>query len=338
MSAVIPDLHQRRMESAAEPPFLDELADVWGERWGAWDEVGKLGRVLVPPPADELGVVRADAWDEEAEALVDPDGRWYWTDRRPPDLDRLAGQHRGLVHALVHEGVDVVVAPPMDDAFTKAVYVRDPIVTVPGGAIVGRMAVLMRRGEEADLSRVVAGAGMPVLGTMTGTATLEGGSFVKLRDGVAALGTSIRCNDEAADALRDVLARIGWELVVVPLPGFTIHLDMHLAMLDVDLALADVGGLPYTFLTRLGAMGIDLVHAEPGEVWGLNLLALGPRRVLMAEGSPVTSARLRDAGVEVRTVAYDEIHRNGGGVHCSTMELVRDPAQASAANSASMPG
>ena len=220
----------------------------------------------------------------------------------------------------------MVVAPAMPDAFTKAVYVRDPIVTVPGGAIVGRMAVLMRRGEEADLTRVVAGAGMPVLATMTGTATLEGGSFVKLRDGVAALGTSIRCNDEAADALREVLARIGWELVVVALPGYTIHLDMHLGMLETDLALADVGGLPYTFLTRLADMGVGLVRAEPGEIWGLNLLALGPRRVLMAEGSPVTEGRLRDAGVEVRTIPYDEIHRNGGGVHCSTMELVRDPA------------
>jgi len=335
---VTSNLVQTRMATAAEPAFHDVLEEVWGRRWGAHDETGVLRSVLVRPPSSGLARIRADAWDEEAQALVDPDGRWYWTDRRPPDLDRLAEQHRGLVRALVDEGVDVVVAPPMDDAFTKAVYVRDPIVTVPGGAIIGRMAVLMRRGEEADLSRVVAGAGMPVLGTLTGTATLEGGSFVKLRDGVAALGTSIRCNDEAADALRDVLARIGWELVVVPLPGFTIHLDMHLAMLDVDLALADVGGLPYTFLTRLGAMGIDLVHAEPGEVWGLNLLALGPRRVLMAEGSPVTTARLRDAGVAVRTVAYDEIHRNGGGVHCSTMELVRDPAQASAANSASMPG
>ena len=225
------------MATAAEPAFHDVLEEVWGRRWGAHDETGVLRSVLVRPPSRGLARIRADAWDEEAQALVDPEGRWYWTDRRPPDLDRLAAQHRGLVHALVDEGVDVVVAPPMDDAFTKAVYVRDPLVTVPGGAIIGRMAVLMRRGEEADLSRVVAGAGMPVLGTMTGTATLEGGSFVKLRDGVAALGTSIRCNDEAADALRDVLGRIGWELVVVPLPGYTIHLDMHLAMLDVDLAL-----------------------------------------------------------------------------------------------------
>ena len=32
------------------------------------------------------------------------------------------------------------------------------------------------------------------------------------------------------------------------------------------------------------------------------------------------------AGIEVVTVPYDEIHKNGGGVHCSTMELVRQPA------------
>lgn len=320
------NLVQTRMATAAEPSFHDALADVWGRRWGASDEVGALRTALVRPPSPGLARVRADAWDEAAGALVDPEGRWYWTDRVPPDLARLAEQHAGLVAALREEGVEVVVAPAMPDAFTKSVYVRDPIVTVPGGAIVGRMAVLMRRGEEADLTRVVAGAGMAVLATMTGTATLEGGSFVKLRDGVAAFGTSIRCNEEAADALRAVLARIGWELVVVPLPGWTIHLDMHLGMLDRDLALVDVAGLPYTFLNRLEAMGIGLVHAEPGETWGLNLLALGPRRVLMAEGSPVTEARLRDAGVAVRTIPYDEIHRNGGGIHCSTMELVRDPA------------
>ncbi len=335
---MIANLVQTRMATAAEPPFLDAVEEVWGRRWGAHDETGVLRSVLVRPPSRGLARVRADAWDPEAGALVDPDGRWYWTDRRPPDLQRIADQHRGLVHALVDEGVDVVLAPAMNDAFTKSVYVRDPLVTVPGGAIIGRMAVLMRRGEEADLTRVVAGAGMPILATMTGTATLEGGSFVKLRNGVAALGTSIRCNPEAAEQLREVLARIGWELVVVPLPGYTIHLDMHLGMLDVDLALADVGSLPYTFLTRLASMGIDLVPAEAGEIWGLNLLALGPRRVLMAEGSPATAARLRDAGVDVRTVAYDEVHRNGGGVHCSTMELVRDPAQATSANSASMPG
>jgi N-dimethylarginine dimethylaminohydrolase len=321
-----PDLHQTRMEPAAEPPFHEELESVWGAAWGASDEVGPLRKVLVRRPGDELAAVRADAWDEEAQALVDPDGRWYWTDRTPPDLDRVHAQHAGLVSTLEAEGVEVVTAEPLGGGFVKAIYTRDPLVTIPGGAVIGRMAVRVRRGEEAAVTREVAAAGLPILSTLTGTATLEGGSFVKLRPGLAAFGTSIRCNAEGARQLRDVLARIGWELIVVPLPGYTIHLDLHLAMVDVDRALVNAPGLPFDFLERLRAEGIETLHAEPGEEWGLNALCLRPGRVLMAEGSPRSADMLDRAGVDVVTVPYDEIHKNGGGVHCSTMELLRETA------------
>lgn len=321
------DLHQTRMATASQPPFHDEVEAVWGRPWGAHDEVGELKVALVRPPGPALDRIRADAWDPDMEALVDPDGGWYWTRREPPDIDRAAEQHRGLVATLRDQGVEVIEAAPMSDRFTKAMYIRDPLVTVPGGAIIGRMAVRMRRGEEADVTRTVAAAGLPVLATLTGTATLEGGSFVKLRDGVAGLGTSIRCNEAGAEQLRAILARIGWRLIVVPLSGYTIHLDLHLAMLDSDLALVHTAGLPYSFLTELERMEIALVHAEPGEEWGLNLLALAPRRVLMAQGSPRTAERLAAAGVEVLTVPYDEIQHNGGGVHCSTMELIRERAR-----------
>jgi N-dimethylarginine dimethylaminohydrolase len=320
------DLHQTRMATAAQPPFHAEIEEVWGRPWGAHDEVGRLRVALVRPPGPALDAIRGDAWNPELGALVDPDGGWYWTRQDPPDRERAGAQHAGLVAALRDEGVEVVQAAPMGETFTKAMYVRDPLVTVPGGAIVLRMGVRMRRGEEPDITRTVAGAGLPVLGTLTGTATLEGGSFVKLRDGVAALGTSIRCNAEGAEQLGEILARIGWRLIVVPLPGYTIHLDLHLAMLDSDLALVHAGGLPFAFLTELERMGIELVHADPGEEWGINLLALAPRRVLMAQGSPRTAERLSAAGVEVLTIPYDELQNNGGGVHCSTMELIRDPA------------
>ncbi|MDQ2897008.1 MAG: arginine deiminase family protein [Actinomycetota bacterium] len=321
------DLHQTRMATAAEPPFHAEIEAVWGRPWGAHDEVGRLRAVLVRPPGPALSRIGADGWDPELGALVDPDGGWYWTRREPPDRDRAEAQHRGLVALLESEGIEVMQAHPMSAGYTKAMYVRDPLVTVPGGAIVTRMAVRMRRGEEADITRTVADAGLPVLATLTGTATLEGGSFIKLRDGTAALGTSIRCNSAGADQMRAILHRLGWELVVVPLPGYTIHLDLHLAMLDLDLALIDPAGLPYDFLTELQGMGIELISADPGEEWGLNLLALAPRRVLMAQGSPRTAERLIAAGVEVLTVPYDEIQPNGGGVHCSTMELIREPAR-----------
>lgn len=321
-----PDLVQTMMATAAEPSFHDELTDVWGAEWGAGDEVGPLRRVLVRRPGDALGQVRGDAWDEAAQALVDPDGRWYYTRREPPDLGRVAAQHDGLIAALCEEGVDVVVADPLPDRFVKAMYVRDPLVTVPGGAVIGRMAVRMRRGEEASLTRIVAEQGLPILATITDTGTLEGGSFVKLRPGLAAFGTSIRCNPEGARQLAAVLARIGWELLVVPLAGYTIHLDLHLAMVDVDTALVDAPGLPFWFLERLRAEGIEAIHPDPDEAWALNALCLRPGRILMAEGSPRTVQRLQARGVEVVQIPYDELHPNGGGVHCSTMELLREPA------------
>ncbi len=320
------ELHQTRMATAAEPPFHDEVEAVWGRPWGAADEVGRLRSVLVRPPGPALDRIRADAWDADLGALVDPDGGWYWTRREPPDVARAEAQHAGLVAALEADGVEVVTAAPLDSAFTKAMYVRDPLITVPGGAVIGRMAVRMRRGEEADVTRVVAASGLPILATMTGTATMEGGSFAKLRPGLAALGTSIRCNPEGARQLRAVLAEVGWELIDVPLPGYTIHIDGHLAMVDQDLALIDADGLPFFFLERLRAEGIETIHVAPGEEWGINLLTLAPRRVLMSDGNPRSAERLAAAGVEVLTVPYDELQNNGGGVHCSTMELVRERA------------
>ena len=238
--------HLSLCPSQPEPPFQDaaELERVWGRRWGASDEVGRLRSVLVRAPRGEWDVVRADAWNEAAGALVDPGGMWYWESREPPDRERVAAQHRGLVSALRAEGVEVVFVEGDGPAhLTRPIYTRDPLLTVPGGAIIGRMAPAMRRGEEPLVSLAVAAAGMPILRTITGTGLVEGGSFVKLRPTVAAYGTSFRCNEEGARQLRDALADLGIELIVVPMVGWSIHLDGHLGMLSPEAALVEVNAL-----------------------------------------------------------------------------------------------
>jgi N-dimethylarginine dimethylaminohydrolase len=319
------DAHQAMMASAEEPPFEQELAAVWGEQWGAHDEVGLLRRVLMRRPGPELEQISGDAYDERVGALVDPEGGWYWTGREEPDLERVALQHAGLVAVLREQGVDVTVAEPLGGRFVKSVYVRDPLVTVPGGAVIARMGVRMRRGEEPATTRLIAELGMPILGTITGTGTVEGGSFVKLRSGLAAYGVSIRCNRAGALQLEQILGHIGWRLLLVPIAGYSIHLDLHLAMVDRHKALVDAEHLPYEFLQTLRAEGFELIDAAADEHWALNALCLSPGRVLMSSDAPRTAEVLDRAGVEVITVEYDEIHKNGGGVHCSTIELVRDP-------------
>jgi N-dimethylarginine dimethylaminohydrolase len=323
-----PKYHQVLFPPEPDPPFQDpdELRSTWGQAWGASDEVGVLRTVLVRSPGEEFGSIRADAWDPAVGALVDPGGRWYWTRREPPDRRRLEAQHAGLVAALEAAGAEVIVADPVSATHVKGMFTRDPLVTVPGGAIVSRMAPRTRRGEERDVTGILGGLGVPILGTIVGRGMFEGGTFAKLRPGLAVFGQSIRCNAEGADQVREILARIGWELLVVPIGGFSIHLDIHFAMVAPGVALVDAPGLPYWFLERLRAEGIDCVWRHPEEPWAVNCLVLRPGTVLMSESAPRTAALLERRGIEVVTIPYDEVECNGGGVHCSTMELRRDPA------------
>jgi N-dimethylarginine dimethylaminohydrolase len=324
---VLPEAyHQSLFPPLPEPSFEvpEELERVWGARWGANSEVGRLRAVLMRRPGPELERVRADGWDPAVQALVDPEEGWYWESDRPPDLPLVREQYGGLVAALGAEGIEVHFAEPISPRFSKAMYMRDPLVTVPGGAIIGRLAPRMRRGEEQSVTRAVASLGMPIVRTITGAGLVEGGSFVKLTPKVAAFGTSIRCNEEGARQLEETLRWLGIELLVVRLSGFSIHLDGALGMVDVDKALAHAPGLPYWFLERLSELGIEPIWCHPDELWAVNSLALSPGRVLMCDRYPYTAERLERHGVEVVCIPYDEIQKNGGGIHCSTMELIRD--------------
>ena len=309
------------------PPFdaPSELTSVWGRPWGASDEVGPLRTVLMRRPGSEFGEMVNGRYDEKLGLLVDPGGRWYWNSPVSPDVGRIRAQHAGLVAALEAEGVEVVLAEELSAPLFNGVFTRDPLVTVRGGAVIGRLAPRQRRGEEASILRVLASAGMPVLRTIAGSGTLEGGSFIKIRPGVAALGLSTRCNDEGADQLDEVLRRLDIELLRVTLPGFSIHLDGHLAMLDRDKALINGEGLPYWFIARLQAMGIQLLWRHPDERWSVNCIVVRAGRVIMSDSSPFTRELLESHGIDVVTVAYDEVQKFSGGVHCSTMELIREP-------------
>jgi N-dimethylarginine dimethylaminohydrolase len=313
----------------AEPGFEtpEQQRLVWGGVWGARDEVGPLRRVLVRSPGEEYTRVRADCWDERAQSLVDPEGMWYWEAREVPDVARVHAEHAGLVAALKAEGIDVVhVTEPVAPHLSRPIYVRDPLCTVPGGAIIGRMAPAMRRGEEGDVTKAVVSEGMPILRTIHGTGLLEGGSLVKLTPTLAAYGTSVRCNDEGARQLREVLDVLGIELLIVPLGGWSIHIDGHIGMVDTDKALVEPAGLPYWFLDRMKAEGIEAIPCPAGEEWAINSLCLRPGRVLMCDGYPLAREALERRGVEVVTIPYQEVQKGGGGIHCSTMELIRDPA------------
>jgi N-dimethylarginine dimethylaminohydrolase len=319
---------QSLFPASPEPPFHEAaaLSRDWDADWGCDDDVSPLRTLLVRRPGDEWNAVRGECWDEGSRSLVDPERKWFWESRTLPDVARMQTEHDGLAAALRTEGVDVVDGGPMPPRLMNAVYVRDPMCVVRGGAVIGRMGPLMRRGEERYATQAVAALGMPILRTIHGTGMLEGGTVIKLTPRVYAFGTSIRCNPEGARQLAEVLGPLGVELITVPLVGWSIHLDGHLSMVDRDKALCDVRRLPYWFLERLRELGIELIEVPAGEDWAINGLVVRPGRLLLSEGHPRTVELLARRGVEVVEVPYGEIQRGGGGIHCTTMELRRDRA------------
>jgi N-dimethylarginine dimethylaminohydrolase len=143
----------------------------------------------------------------------------------------------------------------------------------------------------------------------------------------AVLGLSSRVNEEGARQLEEVLRVMGVELIRVHLTGYRLHIYGALVMIDVDTAIINPTQLPFWFLEKLAAMKIRTIEIchEDG-VSAINCLAIRPGRIVMTDQvSARTREKLDQAGITVITIPYDNVYLGGGGIHCSTGPLVRDP-------------
>lgn len=318
-----------RFASEPEPAFESEAQQdlVWGRRWGCNSDVGRLRVVLMHRPGEEMGVVEALPRIPELGAYGDPESGAYWRGEVRPTLAEQQAQHDALAQALREEGVEVVYLKRCAPGRHKSIYTRDSCIAVDGGAVVTRLGPRIRRGEEAPVTETLAALGMPVLRTIHGTGLMEGGSFAYIRPDTAVVGVSSRVNEEGARQLEEVLAVQGTRLIRVQIPGYRLHIDGAFVMLDHDVALVNPAVLPFVFMEELKRLGVRMIpvnHEDPS--WAVNCLAVAPGRVLMSDKvGPRTQEALDRAGISVRLVPYDKVTLGGGGIHCSTSPLVRDP-------------
>jgi len=110
-------------------------------------------------------------------------------------------------------------------------------------------------------------------------------------------------------------------------PGYRIHIDGAFVMIDVDTAIINANELPYVFLEYLKSRKMKLIAVPPEDnAFSVNCLAVAPGRVIMHTSvSPRLADKLDKNGITVLPVDYDCVELGGGGVHCSTAPLARDP-------------
>jgi N-dimethylarginine dimethylaminohydrolase len=315
--------------SRAEPAFEaeSEQVEVWGRRWGCNNDVGQIRLVLMHRPGEELNIVKANKRLPDIGAFGDPEQGWYWRGDTIPDLAAQQSQHDALAQALREEGAEVVYVDQCAPGKMKTVYTRDSVIAINGGAIVTRLGPPIRRGEERPVSRTLAKLGMPILRTISGTGLLEGGSFAFITPKVAVVGLSSRVDEEGARQIEEVLRTQGVELLRVHLTGYRLHIDGMFVMIDHDTAFVNPTLLPFSFLEKLKELKIRQIEVCPDDQnWVINCLAVRPGHVIVPEGiSARTMEKFAKTGITTRVVPYDKVALGGGGIHCSTSPLVRDP-------------
>jgi N-dimethylarginine dimethylaminohydrolase len=225
----------------------------------------------------------------------------------------------------------VVDHPEPQPERADSIFVFDPVLVTDHGTVILRMGKELRRGEEDALARRLQEVGVPVFAKLEGEAVAEGGDLLWLDARTLAVGQGFRTNAEGLRQLREILGRIGVEVLPVELPYFTgpvacLHLLSLISPVDHDLAVVYPPLLPVSFWKLLRERGFRLIEvpAEEFPTMAPNVLALAPRKCLMLEGNPVTRRRLEEAGCEVLTYRGREISLKAeGGPTCLTRPVWR---------------
>jgi N-dimethylarginine dimethylaminohydrolase len=242
-------------------------------------------------------------------------------------IRRSQEQHDTLAQAYRDNGVAVRYVEPADAAPPNLIFLADLLFMTPEGAILGRPASVVRAGEERLVAARLAQLGIPILRSVRGHGTFEGADAAWIDSDTVLLATGLRTNPNGADQVAQLLHELGVKVVRVGLPYGAMHLMGQLRFADNDLAFAWPGRVPFAAVDTLREKGYRVLFLpHEGEAtlgMSLNFVTIGPRRILMASGNPVTQAFFEDAGVDCLTVPIDELAKAAGGIGCLTGILER---------------
>ena len=279
--------------------------------WSTPDMVSKLEHVLVRTPTT-VGNFVADA-------------QW-----REPDRDALVREHSEFVNLLSSLGCTVHTAQAVD-GLVDAVYMHDPMIMTPHGAILLQMGKRVHQPEPAQIRKDLERIGVPILGELTGSAIADGGDKVWLDAKTLLIGHGYRTNGEGIAQIRKMLAPYGVEVHAFDLPHFqgpdaVLHLMSVLSPISQDKAVVYEPLAPIRLLEFLKSRNITWLTVNDTEVHtqGANILTVEPNVVVLAAGNPEIEGKLRKSGVTVHIFNGANVAVKGdGGPTCLTAPLLR---------------
>lgn len=237
-------------------------------------------------------------------------------------VERVRAQQCRFIDLMRGRGVEVVLADQVPGCYAQH-YTRDLGFVVDDVFVVSRLNSPRRHGEFAGLRRLCEHIDRV---TYLDAGTIEGGD-VMLHDGHVLVGLSEETSPAGVEALRHRLDQLGVERLVTPIEFVCdgiVHLDDHFNIVAPELALVHRSVFDDVQMRWFGEH-FDLISVTDEEALGVevNVLALAPGVVVVAERSERIAAELRVRGIEVIPIDYSEVTKIPGSFRCSTLPLVR---------------
>jgi len=227
-----------------------------------------------------------------------------------PNFEGIAAEHRAYVAALRAAGLKVEVLPPLE-RYPDAIFVEDPALVLPEGAVLLRPGAPTRLGERDEMRDTLKKNFQRVL-ELENDAHADGGDVLVTPE-IIFIGMSARTNRAGAAALRAKLGVLGREARIVETPKSVLHFKTAVSLLDQDTIVATKAMAESDIFK-----GFKIVLVPDGEEAAANLLRVNDA-VLVGEGFPRTIDMLTKAGFDVRALPVFEIGKLDAGLSCMSL-------------------
>lgn len=226
-----------------------------------------------------------------------------------PCFDGVASEHAAYCAALMQAGLAVTILPSLEN-FPDSIFVEDPALVFPEGAILLRPGARSRAGEVAEIEPVLRGKFETVVSLGDGFA--DGGDILTTGERVM-IGLSARTDKQGAEALMRLLAKFGRRAAIVQTPADVLHFKTDCALIDDETVLTTPR------LARSGVFkGFREILTAAGEDAAANALRVN-NSLFVGAGFKRTIETLDREGFAVTPLAVGEIGKIDAGLSCMSL-------------------
>lgn len=233
-----------------------------------------------------------------------------------PDPDIFQREFDGYVTALEQAGVTVTCLDALE-AFPDSVFIEDPALCLPKGAIMMRPGAPSRIGEAAELKPVLDST-FETVEALQGPGFVDGGDIMVTGSEVI-VGLSARTDETGYGELGKILDRWGYAHRMARTPSDVLHLKTASSIVGTDTVLCTAQ------MARSGVFdGYSIIETVPGEEASANAIRVNDT-VFISQGHPATTDALKDALPDVQVVELPTTQAAlvDGGLSCMSLRFFR---------------